>query len=252
MVLFTVTTDEALRSQVYEEMLCPTTGQVEPMKLQLYERRVQHLLYDKIEKQPIAKFFRLADESEIDEAHWTNEMRTACKGAIKQATPTPRHYKKLSPIGKGLAMLVAILALVLAGFLGWYLLIERPNRLKFEQEISRMPEVGDMYYVEVNDLAYKGSSTFAGYAWAKVLEVYPPDSTVKLQLSTDLVPQTEYRPASKAEHSTFAGYIYTTKFIPQDEGTHIDFHVIGHQATIGLKAEYGGEVLKLAISPEEK
>ncbi len=245
-------TDRAIHSQQHNDLLCPITGQVEPMLLQLYERETKSWHSHKILKAPVAKFFRIEGMQEIDEPYWTGEMKKACSAAIKAATPLANRKSELTLLGKIVAGLVVAIVIYVAYLIGSYYLIERPNRLQFESEVRRMPEVGDMYYVEVNDQTEQGHTPFVGQTWAKVLNVYLADSTIKLQLDQDFKRATsDTTNTAQASPKNFSGYIYTTKFVPKSDGDklYVDFEVIGRHASIRFTPIYKGEMHKISINP---
>lgn len=109
--LFTITCQEqALHSETHETLLCPTTGQVEPMRLQLYAQHINSYgIFKRVPKQPVGRFFRVEDGKEIEATHWTNEMQKAYNTSVKGNTPVAGKGVSVTLYGK-----IVIITLLLA------------------------------------------------------------------------------------------------------------------------------------------
>lgn len=225
-------TETPLHSELHQDMLCPISGQVEPMKLQLYSVEKKHLLFHKIYKRPSAKFIQVQTGQEIAEEHWTTQMRTAYKSAIKAGSPVAGRGCTLTLLGKIALGLLTTLFLFLAFVIAKHYWIDVPRAEALRSEVKRIPDKGDLYFVYIEDLQYEPGKALKAKAWAKVTDVYRADSTIHLQLSTDLIRSGQSKSASQAERKAFAGYVYTTKFVPNEEGNQIAFEVIGRNALI--------------------
>ena len=86
---------------MHETMLCPLSGQVEPMRLQLYAQHVNSYgIFKRIPRKPVARYFRTADDTEIERAHWTTEMVKAYETTIKGNTPVAGPRVRVTTYGK--------------------------------------------------------------------------------------------------------------------------------------------------------
>lgn len=102
-----------LHTQYYDQLLCPTSGLVEPMFLQLYAVEIQdYALTKRRLKKPVGRFFRSENGAEVEEKYWTSEMREVYDTAIK-GNPVKDSYCKLTLWGKCviITLCVALLAL---------------------------------------------------------------------------------------------------------------------------------------------
>lgn len=108
--LYSVSNEEKpLHSQSHEDLLCPVTGQVEPMRLQLYAKHSNsYSLWRKVRKAPVGRFFRSEDGREIEERYWTADMKRVHDIAIK-GNPVKEASTSLTLWGK------FVLCLLLAG-----------------------------------------------------------------------------------------------------------------------------------------
>lgn len=110
--LFSLTLEEKpLHSQTHQDMLCPLTGKVEPMRLQLYSQHIcSYGIFKRIPRRPSARFFRIEDEQEIDAKYWTGEMRQAYDTAVRGNTPVVGSGVQVTTYGK--VVIVFLLAAV--------------------------------------------------------------------------------------------------------------------------------------------
>lgn len=118
--LFGVTRhEEPLHSQYYDNLLCPTTGIVEPLHLQLYTESVNYYgLLRSVKRLPVARFFRAEDNKEIESRHWTADMVEAHRVAVK-GNPVKAASSSLTLWGKcvlllGLVLLCAAIYFILS------------------------------------------------------------------------------------------------------------------------------------------
>ncbi|MDY5858235.1 MAG: hypothetical protein SPK09_03285 [Porphyromonas sp.] len=117
--LFGVTRrEEPLHSQYYDNLLCPTTGIIEPLHLQLYTEHVNYYgILRSIKRRPVARFFRAEDNKEIAPGHWTADMTEVHRVAVK-GNPVKTASNKLTLWGK--CVLVLLLALIcVASYFIW-------------------------------------------------------------------------------------------------------------------------------------
>lgn len=136
MLLKTQISERALHSEIHRDMLCPLSGKVEPMILQLYEREIRHPFYTRIEARPMVCFYRQVvagerDDIQIDSTeptytkeeipsrYWTKEMIKVEQVAVKGNSPLPNTMFRLSLLGR----LLSLSLLLLIGSLGYYLFI---------------------------------------------------------------------------------------------------------------------------------
>lgn len=245
---FACITERAMHSQVHKDLLCPLSGQVEPMKLQLYEVEKKHLFYHRIYRVPSAKFFQVEGEREIAPSYWTSEMNAAYKTALKSGTPVANRHFTVTLMGKVCAVLTLVLLFILGGLIAKHYWFDLPRQERLESQILSLPKVDDYYYVAVEDLQHEGQTPLRAYSWAKVIEVYEADSTVHLQLSNETRPLELGREGHSTEATNFGGYIYTTKFSPTRKPLGITFAVIGRNATIKVDSITQLEGIKIPAS----
>lgn len=111
--------EEPLHSEVHEQMLCPLSGQVEPMRLQLYALHVNSYgIFKRIPRRPVARFFRVSDNMEIEQAHWTTEMVKAYETSVKGNTPVAGPRVRVTTYGKVLIifLLIALAFLIYSAY----------------------------------------------------------------------------------------------------------------------------------------
>lgn len=120
--LFSLTCEEQpLHSEIHETMLCPTSGQIEPMRLQLYKQYINSYgIFKRTPAKPSARFFRIADEAEIEAQYWTKEMTKAYETAIKGNSPVAGKRVTVTTYGK-VVITFLLLALAMLIYQGYHL-----------------------------------------------------------------------------------------------------------------------------------
>lgn len=105
--LYSVSYEEKpLHSQSHEDLLCPVTGQIEPMRLQLYAKHSNsYALWRRVRKAPVGRFFRAEDGREIEERYWTADMKRVHDIAIK-GNPVKEASTSLTLWGKFVLLLL--------------------------------------------------------------------------------------------------------------------------------------------------
>lgn len=108
-----------LHSQFHDGLLCPTTGMVEALRLELYSEEVNYYgLLISVKKKPVARFYRVEDNKEIEPRYWTTDMRAVHDTAIKGNPVKSR--SRLSLWGRiVLVLLLALLCLCTYTILQW-------------------------------------------------------------------------------------------------------------------------------------
>ena len=81
------------------DLLCPLSGEMEPMRLVLYQKEVETLLSKQYVKKPSGVFFRISDNKDIPTSKWTSEMEAFFEQQ-KVANPVPKKGLKVSWPGK--------------------------------------------------------------------------------------------------------------------------------------------------------
>lgn len=171
------------------DLVCPLSGQREPMVLMLYKRSVKTFFYDQIVKKPSGIFFRKSDDKDIPAAKWTPEMERFFEEQ-KLKNPVPDARFKLTWFGK----LFIAFSIFVFMMMAWQILkitvIEPDQKAKAQTELLKLPQKGQQYRVGVPTTQYdsNGKATAKGLdmRWIEIQDVNPKDSTCTIMLIEEL------------------------------------------------------------------
>lgn len=120
------------------DLLCPLSGEMEPMRLVLYQKEVETLLSKQYVKKPSGVFFRISDNKDIPASKWTSEMEAFFEQQ-KAANPVPKKGLKVSWPGKFIIAFAIILNIGVFWLVGLYAFYRKANERECKSRIITAP-----------------------------------------------------------------------------------------------------------------
>lgn len=164
-------------------LVCPLSGQTEPMKLVLYQLEVKQNLGTSYKKKPTGTYHQIATGETISAAKWTPEMEAFFEKSKRENPVSKVKFLKLNWMGKiflGVGVLSISWLIISIGMV----LLEKQEKQAGAKIFYEMPKVGDEYHIGIPVTKYnnEGVATASGFesSWAEVTKV-SPDSICELR-----------------------------------------------------------------------
>ncbi|MDO4881522.1 MAG: hypothetical protein Q3983_09595 [Capnocytophaga sp.] len=161
------------------EIVCPLSGEIEPMKLVLHQLLVDSIFTKHYSKKPFGVYFRISDKKDIPASYWTEEMEAFFEEQ-KAISPVPNKGWKFSTFGKIFIGLAIFILLMISWKVFEAVAIEPFKKQNAFAELTKLPQVGDQYKIDFPTTTYdaNGKATAKGVTpiWVEILQV-SPDST---------------------------------------------------------------------------
>ena len=153
------------------ELVCPLSGEKEPMKLVLHQLLTDSTFIKQYIKKPFGVYYRVSDKKDIPASKWTMEMEMFFEEQ-KALSPVPNKGWKITTFGK----FFAILAIVIMLIISW----------KVFETIVLNPIKKNTAYSELKTYDNMGKAIAAGVSptWVEILQVSPDSVCVFKPLET--------------------------------------------------------------------
>lgn len=156
-----------------EQLLCPLSETIEPMRLQLFQKHTSNWAIKKTTKQISGVFFQTTTNNEVPFNKWTSEMKTFFNEQKKKA-PTQPNLQIFTKFGK----IFFLFAVVLFGYcissLCMIIYKNKDTSSQFNAELKMPPEAYNYYFGELKQ--YNKTRTI----WVQVASVKSDSVILKL------------------------------------------------------------------------
>lgn len=211
---------EPVAQEQTADLVCPLSGQKEPMTLTFYCKETKTFFGKRIGKYPLGVFSRTSDGEEVSPDEWTPEMSRFSEQAADNVHIPHAGKIRLSFAGK--AYIALICGLVILGAVAAVMAMRDKNAGSGAlDQFEARPQAGDLYFGSFNIFG-NGGAPQTGYAWMRVASAEGQDGTCQIQLSDDV--SDAYKRSGDMRHDTFGDAVFNVKFnVPSDARGRVEF-----------------------------